>query len=385
MYLKNFGKHRDARFEFSPGLNIIRGPNRSGKTWILRGISAALVNTGRFNSADAIKDEVRYADENGLAPFFSVDVQFADGLLVNRYRDASKNEYTINDTVYDKVGRGFFDPVGDATRIFPVALDGKAENAEVINIKLLSDNRFFLLGRSELDRSRILTRLVGMDVVEEAERGTRKEAHGLEKDLDAAEKAISAEDEVIAQYRGVPAATEIVLRAEKVLDDADALLNTSDTAERVLGEITTLTARREKYSHLVTLLDANIETLGSIVQRATQWLDNADNGEREWGRAVKTEEAHTQSKAQVTVLEIGVQVLTAIVARMVHLHEQIRTMEEAFQVQANAERSLKTAKDDVAKTQRQLVQGTEIYQKTMKELGICPLCEQSIGGDHKCA
>jgi DNA replication and repair protein RecF len=50
--LVNFRSHRDARFEFSPGLNVVVGPNASGKTNLLEGAYYALRGTSPRTARD---------------------------------------------------------------------------------------------------------------------------------------------------------------------------------------------------------------------------------------------------------------------------------------------------------------------------------------------
>ena len=61
LYLANFCQHRDRTFEFSPRLNLIVGPNGSGKTNMLRGMQLALTGVagGAGQKIDDITQHVR--------------------------------------------------------------------------------------------------------------------------------------------------------------------------------------------------------------------------------------------------------------------------------------------------------------------------------------
>lgn len=382
--LENFGRYQGARFDFAPGLNIIRGPNRSGKTWILRGISAALCNTGRFNADDPAKDEVRFFNGTELAPHYSVELEFGDGLQVRRYRDRTLNMYRVGGTEYDKVGRGFFEPVGDATGIFPTVLDGKPENAEVINIKLLSDDRFFLLGRNDLDRNRILTRLVGMDVVEEAERATVKDLSQATRELSEARSGVEAQQAIVDKYKPVPSLVKDMDNATGQIEEADTLRVTADKATEV-GDAKLKAVRAiGYYSNHQHALATAVNALQQNLDDATAQYDKADTLEHLLTVAHDAEQTVATTKAHCTVLQTATDLLGLALLSADEVLERVQEAEDIAENQHSLTKAIATTQADIDTLKRDIAASGKKYNQLLHEYGVCPVCGQDIDAKHKC-
>ncbi len=382
--LVNFGRYQDAQFEFAPGLNIIRGPNRSGKTWILRGISAALCNTGRFNADDPAKDELRFFDGKDIAPHYSVDVEFADGLKIGRYRDRSLNMYRIGGKEYDKVGRGFFEPVGDATNIFPTSLDGRPENAEVINIKLLSDARFFLLGRNDLDRNRILTRLVGMDVVEEAERATVKDLTQVNRELSDAKSGVAEQQAIVDKYTAVPLLADTMVEATSKISDAVESNRVADDGEGLLETKVEAVASLHKYSLQHQLLDIVVSTLQESLDEADKQYSLASVAEQLMATLQELETAVTTKATLSAVLGTAADLLGIALLAANEVLERVQAAEDVVEEQHSLAKTIATAETDIGVFKRNIANGEKKYNQLLHEYGVCPVCGQGIDAEHKC-
>jgi DNA replication and repair protein RecF len=81
LYLQNFRLYDEAFFQFSPGFNVITGPNAKGKTTILEAIYL-LISGGSFRTSQ-LADLIRHE-----APFFLVEAHFEKEGMEQRLRFA---------------------------------------------------------------------------------------------------------------------------------------------------------------------------------------------------------------------------------------------------------------------------------------------------------
>ena len=91
--LKNFRQHEDRVFNFSGGLNVMRGPNEGGKSTVIEGILYLLFGSGALS--DTLANVVTY----GKSPKdLRVEGDFAvDGVQYTGYRAASGAELRYGD------------------------------------------------------------------------------------------------------------------------------------------------------------------------------------------------------------------------------------------------------------------------------------------------
>lgn len=89
LYLHNFRLYKEALFEFTPGVNIIRGPNARGKTSLLEAV--AFIMTGRSFRTSQASDLIRQGTSN-----FYLDALFVKNGIEQKLRISySANERKI--------------------------------------------------------------------------------------------------------------------------------------------------------------------------------------------------------------------------------------------------------------------------------------------------
>jgi len=262
--LENFGPHRKASFDFDEGIVLIRGPNRSGKTWLLRALDMVLYNRGRFN-------ECVTKGEN----YFRITLTLSDGTVIERYRDKSTNKYVINGEEYTAIGQGFFEPVGKATGIFPVSLDGKNEYCP--NIRLPIDPPYFIIGEPETRQSAILMRLVGLDVADAAESSVRKDIRAIQTKKRELESTIGELERNIEQLEGVDECLKLMEKADEYLRSSQALAHSATKGKQLLEQrkaiaevIAETTKQLDDISTLLTELASNKEEISTTQDRVAK-------------------------------------------------------------------------------------------------------------------
>lgn len=95
LYLHNFRLYEEARFDFSPKVNMIRGPNARGKTSILEAIYFLM--TGRSFRTSQTKDLIRHG-----ADYFYLEATFVKHSIEQKlkvYYNSNERRVTYNSTI----------------------------------------------------------------------------------------------------------------------------------------------------------------------------------------------------------------------------------------------------------------------------------------------
>lgn len=79
LYLHNFRLYKEALFEFTPGINVVRGPNARGKTSLLEAVS--FIMTGRSFRTSQATDLIRQE-----SPHFNLDAIFEKNGIEQKLR-----------------------------------------------------------------------------------------------------------------------------------------------------------------------------------------------------------------------------------------------------------------------------------------------------------
>lgn len=166
LQLNNFQSHKDALLEFHPGVNVIVGSSRSGKTATLRALNWVKNNkpAGKaFNSywnRDKKKD---YVD-------FSSATMVVDDKVVCRKRNSTFNGYTIDEEEFSAVNQ---DVPEDVLNLL---------NLSEVNIQKQFDTPY-LLGESSAEVARLLNKTIKLDKIDEVLSKAESRRRTFNKDL----------------------------------------------------------------------------------------------------------------------------------------------------------------------------------------------------------
>lgn len=159
--LKNFQSHKETRLDFHPGVNVIIGSSRSGKTGVLRAL-----NWNRYNKPAGLAFNSywnRDKKKQPIEPHSSV-VLFED-VSINRNRTATSNGYDCDGKKYEALGQA----VPEDVETF--------WNMSEVNIQKQFDTPF-LLSESAAEVARFFNKTIHLDkidtVLSKAETGRRK-------------------------------------------------------------------------------------------------------------------------------------------------------------------------------------------------------------------
>jgi len=144
--LENFQNHRATKLDLSPGVNVIVGPSRGGKTAVLRALRWLVENRPSG-------DEFRRHGAEGEKT--SVAVETSEGHFVWRSRGPTANHYCLDQETFTGFGQDVPAPVAEAL------------NLGDLNVQHQFDTPFLLFD-SPGQVARYLNRVVSLDVIDAA-------------------------------------------------------------------------------------------------------------------------------------------------------------------------------------------------------------------------
>lgn len=145
--LTNFQKWKEKEIIFQPGINVIIGESRKGKSSIFRSLLFALMNESKKTNF------VTWGEK-----FSEVEVDMNGSVIIRRKSlNGSKNEYEIDGALLKAFGVGVPDEVQKVAKI------------EDINIQRQHDPDFLVtMTMSAGDRGKYLNQLVGLESIDES-------------------------------------------------------------------------------------------------------------------------------------------------------------------------------------------------------------------------
>jgi len=302
LVLENFMSHPNTEVTFSPGICLIAGGNRSGKTNLLRGLRWVLLNDGPPFNDDPALDALRFSGKTGKADFARARVIMDDGGWVERYRSKQRNEYTLHfpdgrEERHTGPGAGFYPPVAQITGIFPVDIAG---DTLLIGWQGVFDSKL-LVGESPATTDKQLTHMIGVNVLETAARDAEADHRSLTAEAKSKAEEAEALKAQMQQFEDLPAAEAAVERVAEAWAKLTAGENAVAVASTAASTITSLGPHIQRLSSAIgsaieaTSRAASIlteaEAIGVAVNQATQAAEQhkvSDALERRGAEVLKT-------------------------------------------------------------------------------------------------
>lgn len=140
--LNNFQKHKSKEITFDPGVNVIIGESRAGKSSVFRALLFALLNESK--RTNIVNWDAKFAE-------VIVDI---NGSVVTRRKGNNLNEYEIDGMLLKAFGVGVPDEVSEVILI------------DDINIERQHDS-YFLISKTAGDLGKYFNQLVGLEEIDE--------------------------------------------------------------------------------------------------------------------------------------------------------------------------------------------------------------------------
>jgi len=193
--IKNFQSHRDTVIEFHPGVNVIQGSSRNGKSAILRSLNYVINNkpSGMRHISFWAKEKTKILDE------CRVSIEFGDGHKVARIR-GDINGYQIDDEK----------PLEAVEQSVPDAVATLCNFSE-INIQKQMDAPF-LLATSSGEVSKFFNRVLRLEDADQYQTAVEGKRRKCNTDIKAVEEIIPSLQKELAEYSWIEDAERILAR-----------------------------------------------------------------------------------------------------------------------------------------------------------------------------
>lgn len=269
--LKNFQSHIDSTLNFSSGLNVIVGPSDSGKTSIIRAIKWVLYDEPQ---GDAVlrtgADEVY------------VKIEMSDGSWIEKSRKKKKTVYVLYDILTSKK-ETFQGSRGDVKQrvgsILGMRFDEDGGKSSYNLQEQLAAP--FLLSDSGPTKAAAIGQLIGLDVIDEATKGTRSDITSKKQQINRILKEESRLDEILRRYEGLEEAEMQLNKTENLLsrisqkqNGMERAIELSAKAEQLFSQICDVQKDLNKYQILeeCTKIYERIRSLSEAYHRQIQLL-----------------------------------------------------------------------------------------------------------------
>jgi exonuclease SbcC len=253
--LENFLSHKNSAFDFTPGLNILSGESRSGKSAVLRALREVMTC---------------YIPQPRKAIFFSasyfaITVYTSNGYIVKRKveRDEKKgfNGYEIYDpttgvnTSYNTKAVSIVQEILGYSRI-PLTEKKFID----VNSVIQGDGWFFVgNGISAPDKARLLGVVYGTHYADAANKEIASEIKKTNAQISLVQKEKERLDDKMREYAYLP-------KLEQDINDAESLLEVLEKQEEALASMKELYNKAQPLANEIAALKKNLAALS---------LDNA--------------------------------------------------------------------------------------------------------------
>ena len=393
--VENFGPYStETAIELGPFTVVTSDRSDRGKSWaVMRSLDWCLFNAGlAFNSDDA-KDEIRHTYYDGSkAPFARVRVTMDTGVWVERYRSATKNQYTIFDgakeETYSSFGQGFFDKVGEATGIKPVCLDGKT--TENVNLHGFYDPPM-LLTRSPAQIDTILSRLMGSDVWEDAAALIAADLRKAQAAAKSAQEQLTNYEDQLCGYAGIENGFALLEQAEKLEAAAKSLAEQREQIARLIEQKQGLLSRVRPLEKVVDKLTRLVQDAAVVVEEDEQCRRALSDAERVVALARQAETLRVKiADEEAQCGELGRRVsgagrFTDLVLEKRDLCEWTAALEAKKRAAEKLLMEISNVNAQIETLSSRVDEARSEFEQALEAAGVCPLCGSVIEHDGECA
>ncbi len=207
--ITNFKSHKSTAIEFDPNVNIFIGETDSGKSALLKALRLLFQNkpSGFNYRTHNTKGEVEVAAE------------FEDH-IIKRYRTNSKNQYHLDDQVFDAVSKTIPEEISTIL------------NVSDINIQRQLDSPFFL-SMSGGEMARYMNDVVNLEDVDKANKNINRSVRESESHLSFLRSSIGDDEAEMKELRWVR-------KAKRSVDKLDSMRNEMDDLEDEIEDLASL-------------------------------------------------------------------------------------------------------------------------------------------------
>lgn len=239
--IENFQSHARSELTFGPGLNAILGPSDNGKSAVLRAIRWALYSEPRGT------EFVRFgARECRVTVTMSDGVEIVRELLLNKSGTSGRNRYLLRrpgaeEQVFEGFGTEVPLEIVKAHGMPPIILD--KDKRVMLNLGSQLESPFLLAETGSL-RARAVGRLLGVHVVDAADRGAQRDLKERKREAKGLQERVDSFTEKLQPFADVPAEEARLAEVERLMLDSQAALDRRDRLVALRERWATIQAER---------------------------------------------------------------------------------------------------------------------------------------------
>ena len=207
--LINFQSHKESQINFDEGLTVILGQTDQGKSSIIRALKWVLYNEPR--GTDFITAGCKLC---------RVMLEMEDGSLIIRERDGQRNRYILKKDGEEQIFEGFGNSVPleiiRAHGIPKIYIDRDATSAVNLAEQLEAP---FLISESGSNRAKALGRLVGIHIIDAAQRTTLKDLVDAQQQHKLLDKDITTLKDELQSYKDIKVLAEKISCLKETLEN----------------------------------------------------------------------------------------------------------------------------------------------------------------------
>lgn len=226
MKLSHYQSHKDTLLEFSPGVNVITGKSRSGKTAVLRGLVGNRYNKFGLAVVSYWNRDKKKAPINPS----SVEICFGD-VSVTRTRGPELNGYILSNKE---------EPYAATRTEVPEDIEA-IWNVSDVNIQKQFD-QVFLLSDGQTEVARFLNKTIKLDKIDEVLSRAETKRIGTNKDIKKLESDLEGFNKAYAEMSWIDCVAVKIGRAERI----KAQWNEKHNERAVLDTVTEVTKGLKK-------------------------------------------------------------------------------------------------------------------------------------------
>jgi len=251
LQIRNYQSHKDSKFEFSNGINIIIGNSDSGKTAILRAIDL-LIN----NKPDGI-DFITHSENE-----CQVNVE-TNNNIISRIK-GKNNLYKLNNDEFKALGKG----------VVPEEIKNVI-NFDDLNLQKQFDNHF-LLSNSSGEVARILNKIIKLDIIDNVLSKCESKKRGSKRKVEIIENEIKNFQDDLKNYDWLKQAENLINKVIILQDKYDNLMEKTKQIENLIIQLNFINKQIKKYNNLLENKDF-LNKINEKVKKYNSLIEKRDN------------------------------------------------------------------------------------------------------------
>jgi len=366
LQIKNFQSHKNTSLEFVDGLNIIVGSTNAGKSSILRALKKVIRNIPDGNNFVNV-DET----ECTISVITDKDEEVTRRVVVSK-GETKVNEYILNTSTFEKFGREI--PV-EISQVFRIPeIDFETIRLD-LNFADQLEGPFLLMSPPSL-KAKVLGKLSGVDILDKAIVQTNKYSRQLNTEIKTNTEIVETLEKELSEFINIQECEKELKNLKQILDKVEkdiSLLEKVQTLKLNLDSIVkqgkTVKEEYERLKIVDTISLEDVEKTFILFQKVNDLnnqLSDVNIGEKKLQTEIEKIEFLVSQEINFDSIELNLK----CVEKAFDLKNQLQVLTE-----------MKECEISIEKLNINIKTKTEELRLFLKELKICPVCEQQISED----